>query len=216
MNIFNGYIIDYSSLIKYGFILNNDTYYYKKNILNNRFLVEVYIKNDNLTSRVIDTKINEEYTNYKRSLVGYFSLLVKTEYENILLDIRNNCYIKKYFLFSQANRLASMLKNKYNDYPQYLWSDTPFYGVYKTNNKWYGIVMNIPLKKLEGTSDTLIEIINIKLPKEKINELLKKKGYYPAYHMNKKYWISIILNDTIPDNEILNLIEESRELVEKH
>ena len=31
----------------------------------------------------------------------------------------------------------------------------------------------------------------------------------PAYHMNKKHWISIILDGGVPDDEIKNLITES-------
>ena len=29
--------------------------------------------------------------------------------------------------------------------------------------------------------------------------------------MNKKYWISIVLDDSIPDNVIMNLISESHD-----
>jgi len=212
-NIYNGYIINYNILIDYGFIKNDNIYTYTKYILDNRFKVIVIINNDKLSSKVIDAKLNEEYINYKRNDIGEFNTKVKNEYISILLDIRNNCFIKKYFLFSQANKIASYLKKEFNDEPNYLWHDTPFYGVYKVNNKWYAIIMNIPKNKLEGTSSELVEIINIKLPKELIEELLKKKGYYRAYHMNKKHWISIILNDTISNEEVLNLIKKSRELV---
>ena len=58
-----------------------------------------------------------------------------------------------------------------------------------------------------------IEIVNIKLNEDKIMNLLKKEGFYKAYHMNKKDWISIILNDTIEDKEIFSLIDESYEII---
>lgn len=35
----------------------------------------------------------------------------------------------------------------------------------------------------------------------------------PGYHMNKKYWNTIDLNGTIPDDMIKNLIDESYDLV---
>ena len=44
---------------------------------------------------------------------------------------------------------------------------------------------------------------------DKIKELHKEKGFYPAYHMNKKNWISILLNDTVPDKALLDLLDES-------
>ena len=35
----------------------------------------------------------------------------------------------------------------------------------------------------------------------------------PAYHMNKKHWNSIILDGSVPDAEIKNMIADSFELV---
>lgn len=39
--------------------------------------------------------------------------------------------------------------------------------------------------------------------------ICNKKGIYIAYHMNKKNWVSIILDDTLTDNEIISLIDIS-------
>ena len=52
-------------------------------------------------------------------------------------------------------------------------------------------------------------IINIKIDPHEIEELLKADEFYPAYYMNKKSWISMILNNTISDENIMNLIEKS-------
>lgn len=72
--------------------------------------------------------------------------------------------------------------------------------------------MNIDLSKLEdGKGD--VEILNVKLDENKIKKLLKQRGFYKAYHMNKTDWISIILNDTIKDEYITELLDESHELV---
>ncbi|MBP3799889.1 MAG: MmcQ/YjbR family DNA-binding protein, partial [Bacilli bacterium] len=45
------------------------------------------------------------------------------------------------------------------------------------------------------------------------DSLLKKKGYYEAYHMNKKSWITIILDDTVSDNDIKKLIDNSYSII---
>jgi len=37
----------------------------------------------------------------------------------------------------------------------------------------------------------------------------------PAYHMNKKHWNTVILDSTIPDEEIYTMIDDSYELVVK-
>ena len=36
--------------------------------------------------------------------------------------------------------------------------------------------------------------------------------FFPGYHMNKKHWYTIILNETMSDEEIKTLIEESYNL----
>lgn len=69
--------------------------------------------------------------------------------------------------------------------------------------------MNLDKGKLDTKDTGEIEIINVKLEPNQIKKLLKKKGFYPAYHMNKKNWITIILNDTVEDDYIMKLIEKS-------
>ena len=42
-----------------------------------------------------------------------------------------------------------------------------------------------------------------------------KEGFYPAYHMNKDKWISILMDGTVPAKEIMELIELSYSLTKK-
>ena len=69
--------------------------------------------------------------------------------------------------------------------------------------------MNLDKSKLDKKSTGEIEIINIKLEPHEIENLLKQDGFYPAYHMNKKNWITVILNNTISDENIMSLIDKS-------
>ncbi|WP_304427702.1 MmcQ/YjbR family DNA-binding protein [Dubosiella newyorkensis] len=39
--------------------------------------------------------------------------------------------------------------------------------------------------------------------------MLQEKGIYPGWHMNKKTWISLVLDGTLTDETIQKLIEES-------
>lgn len=48
-----------------------------------------------------------------------------------------------------------------------------------------------------------------------IGGLRKEQGIYPTYHMNKEYWISILLDGTISKEKIQELIDESYELTLK-
>ncbi|MBR4577077.1 MAG: MmcQ/YjbR family DNA-binding protein [Clostridia bacterium] len=51
----------------------------------------------------------------------------------------------------------------------------------------------------------------MKVDKEQINALLIQDGIYPAFHMNKKCWVSIIFADTLADTDIQRMISESYE-----
>lgn len=56
--------------------------------------------------------------------------------------------------------------------------------------------------------------INIKVSPDWIDFWRNTYEYViPAYHMNKKHWNSVILNGTIPDEEIKRMILESYDLV---
>ena len=68
--------------------------------------------------------------------------------------------------------------------------------------------MYISQSKLEP-GDKKIEVMNVKLPPEQIDELVKQKGFFRAYHMNKKYWITFKLDDTIEDEVLEELIDIS-------
>ena len=60
-----------------------------------------------------------------------------------------------------------------------------------------------------------VDILNVKNTPEKINALIDHIHYFPAYHMNKKHWISVCLNRTVLDSEIFSLIVKSYECSSK-
>lgn len=211
--IFKKYSADFDKLIEYGFQKEKISYSYEKLFRNNEFKAVINITNNgNVTGIVYDIENNDEFLPLKIvSQEGSFVGEVKEEFKKILIDIRDNCFLEKHFLSTQANRITKLLISKYGDNPEYMWKDAPLFGVFRNSvsKKWYGIIMNIPRTKLGEDDKSIVEILNIKLDSEKIQKLLKKEGFYPAWHMNKKYWITITLDETLSDKEILDLLEES-------
>lgn len=204
-------------LIEYGFIKDNNSYIYEKYFLDNEFKAIIIVDNNGtVTGKVYDLQSNEEYTNIRTKMTGEFVSKVKDEYKNILIDIKNNCYEDKFFINNQANEITRYIKDKYSIDPEFLWEKYPFFGIFrnKNNNKWFALITNVDKSKIdEGNGE--VELLNIKLDSNKIKELLQNKGYYEAYHMNKKSWISIILNNTLKDKEIFELIDESYNIINK-
>ncbi len=216
--IFNRYTINSNSLLKYGFKEDNNKLIYHQKIMDNSFDVIVEYCDNCIMGRIVELALNEEYTNFRTNMIGEFNQKVKEEFKNILLDIRNKCCEKQNFIYKQSNRINEYIKNSFESLPEFLWNKYPNYAVYRNkNNKWFSIIMDIQMNKVEKkiNNDTIIEIINVKINPNAKDDLLKIKGIYEAYHMNKKYWLSIVLNDTLSDETICELISCSYNLTSK-
>ncbi len=211
--IFKRSKVDFEKVKKYGFIEKNNIYMYSKNIMNDAFRVDVEIDyNGILKAKVIDLAFNDEYTNFRiEDSTGSFVGQIRNEFIEVLKQIKDKCFIGKAFIFEQSNRITNLIKEKYGNDPEFEWEKFPGTAIFRNQDseKWYGIIMNVDKSKLDEKSKGEVEIIDIKLEPDEIIKLLENKGFYPAYHMNKKSWITIILDDTIADEEIMNLIDKS-------
>ncbi|HIQ94059.1 TPA: MmcQ/YjbR family DNA-binding protein [Candidatus Ventrenecus stercoripullorum] len=207
-----------TKLKNYGFYKEKDNYIYQTNIMKNTFEVTIIIPKDQKFSiKVVDLNTNYEYTLYRiESQTGKFVSEVREELTDLLTDIKEKCSEATKFLTAQANRIALKIQELYQGQPEFLWKKYPGYAIFRNNEnkKWYAAIMNILKEKIEkGTYE--VEIIDVKLNPEKIQTLLPKKGFYEAYHMNKKTWITILLDDTLSDEEIMSYVQESYDLTKK-
>jgi len=54
-------------------------------------------------------------------------------------------------------------------------------------------------RKVGIDSDEVVDVVNMKLPLEMFGSFGAADGVYPAYHMNKLHWISVVLSDAADD-----------------
>lgn len=216
--IFKKNTIVYDKLIPYGFQEIDNKYIISKYIINDSFRIDVEISNLGIINgKIIDLSFNEEYTNYRiTNQTGEFVNRIREEFENFLKDIRIHCTTTNYFLTDQANRLTHFILKQYHDIPEFAWAKFPGYGIFRNpnNDKWYALIMNINKNKIDQGNEE-VEILNVKLDEKEVNTLLERKGFYKAYHMNKKNWVTILLDDTVDDKEIISYIEKSHQLTEQ-
>ena len=85
------------------------------------------------------------------------------------------------------------------------------------NRKWYAIVMKVSRRKFGFDCDEVIDVVNLKLPTEMFGSFDAADGVYPAYHMNKLHWISVLLPDISDDavHFLVNVSFEATKLVNK-
>ena len=86
------------------------------------------------------------------------------------------------------------------------------------NRKWYAIVMRVSRRKFGFDSDEVIDVVNLKLPIEIFGSFGAADGVYPAYHMNKLHWISVLLPDAADDliQFLVNVSHEATKDKRKH
>ena len=93
--------------------------------------------------------------------------------------------------------LTQYIFDTYSVEPDYPFSDDNVSAVFRhpANRKWFALMMKVSRRKFGLDSDETVDVINLKLPVEMFGSFGKDDGVYPAYHMNKLHWISVLLPD---------------------
>ena len=209
--LFAHYIPQKEALFAYGFTETKDGFSCKKAIRDGQFDLVLTIRGNTFFAKLLDADFGDEYRRIDaEEEVGGFVAEVRGECEALLLDLRDRCFEKRNFISDQSNRLAVWIEQTYGVLPEFLWDDSPDCGVFRnqTTQKWFGILMNIGRKQILPNESGMVEVINLKLD-DLVEETLHVKGVFPAYHMTKKNWVSVILDDTMPDEKIKRLVEIS-------
>ena len=211
--IFSRYIPISEKLIAFGFLQTKNCFSIEKLFYNNQFKAIISIDKDNkVTGKVFDLENDDEFLPLRvENQQGTFVGEIRAQYEKILTEIRDKCFTKQYFIYPQSNRICQLIFEKYNNTPEFLWETFPGCGVFRNpdSGKWYGAILDVDRSKLQKGKSGVVEVIDLKLDTEHVKQIIKKTNFYPAYHMNKKFWISIILDDSVDDKIVMELIEES-------
>ena len=102
--------------------------------------------------------------------------------------------------------------NTYGTSPDYPFDEDFETAVFRhtDNRKWYAIAMRVSRRKFGFDSDEVVDVVNLKLPTEMFGSFGAADGVYPAYHMNKLHWISVLLPDA-PEDVVQFLVNVSFE-----
>lgn len=214
--IFKSYQFNQENARAYGFVENGEVWTYSCQILQGDFVMSVSITTDNVSFQVFDRETGDLYPQvHMESMTGSFVASVREACLEILYQIRKTCFDVQDFICPQTKRILAQVQEKYGNQLEYLWEKSPDSAVlrHEGNKKWYAVLMRISWDKLEKGREGLVEAVNLK--HDQVVDLLSKKGIYPAFHMNKRYWISVALDDTLSDEEVLELIEKSWNLTTK-
>ena len=110
-----------------------------------------------------------------------------------------------------AKKILQYAAEQYGDEPEYLWEQYPEYAILrrKDTKKWYALLMNIPKKRLGLDADEMVEVVDLRFDADELPIKIDNKSYFAGYHMNKKHWITILLDGSVPIDEILSYVDKS-------
>ena len=86
-----------------------------------------------------------------------------------------------------------------------------------TVDKLFGIFLPVDYCRLDKTSTRTdqVLVLNLKGQPDQILERIDNFRYFPAYHMNKKHWFSVLLDAQTDWDLLTSLLAESYRLVKK-
>lgn len=203
--------IQYEKLIEYGFIKEKDQYSYKTKILDGKFEVHIFVQNESILSCVYDVENECEYALVNViQATGEFVGKVKKSYEECLNEVLEQCTTYTIFQKPQSQEIIEYVHEKYQDELEFLWENS-LSAIWrnKMNQKWYGLIFSISKRKLGINSDEMTEAINLRWMKDQVSDIIDYQRVFPAYHMNKKSWITIPLDGILDNQTIFSWIDSS-------
>ncbi|KXT77362.1 hypothetical protein STRDD10_00026 [Streptococcus sp. DD10] len=209
-DLFENYVIDEKRALNFGFQQEGNSFTFRQFILQESFILEVFFQGRDFHFVVRDRDSGLDYVLVKNeSVSGEFVGQVRIACHDALIHIRSQCFEVKNNLSPQTERIILHIKKTYNVSLEYLWSHSPTSAVLRHENskKWFGVLAVLDWSKLDSKRAGKVEVLTVK--HDKVGNMLAKKEIFPAYHMNKQYWISLPLDDSLSDDIILSCINIS-------
>ena len=210
--IFSDRRADPEKLKTYGFRETDGASLYEQPLLSGAFTLRVRVRADGADACLIDAATDEPYTLFLvEDAQGSFIGEVRAAYCDALSDIAETCFAKTVFQSGYSQSVIEYARNTYGDELEFLWEKSPKNAILrrKDNRKWYAALLTISKSKLGAFPDEEIEVLDLRAAPEAIPDMVDGKRVFAGYHMNKKHWITIPLDGTLPAEEICAMLDTS-------
>ncbi len=207
------YNLSKEQLKSFGFKEEAEKLIYRKEILDSSFLIEIVFINNQLLIEVYDLEFDEIFSLFSvDSAVGETVQNIRGCVEDTLNSILG--------LTDESGKISSEVidycNNKYGgNYVNPFKKHPDILAFVNEKNKWYALLLDVEYNKLNKNTDitTKVKILNVKYPTDNILDIIDNQNIFSAYHMNKKHWVSIVLDKNIKLETIKELIDISYSLV---
>ena len=105
---------------------------------------------------------------------------------------------------------AYILK-QYQAEPVPAFKEDPGIGVFARpdNGKWFAATKNIRCSSVDVAGDGRIDILNVRLDPRVVSSLRTRDGYRRAWHMTRNKWVTVLLDGSVSDEEVRDLIDQA-------
>lgn len=177
-------------------------------VMEGRFRAELVIHPDGTaTGRLVECALGEEYLPLRAmGQKGSFVSRARMAYLEFLKQVADRYGTNRYFVSEQLNRISDWVFEAFGERPDFPFKNDKTGAVFRNqeNRKWYLLAI---LRKGEEC-----ELVDVKVDRNLAPAMVAMPGFLPAYHMNKKNWISIRMDGTVDDELVKDLVRESRAL----
>lgn len=179
-----------------------------KRDLPNGLVVTLRLTDTTLDVDVFDGIFNEKYAPFYG---GHGGAAIKSEVREIVENALAKCTQS----VNMKTQIMQWLTDTYGTIPEMTWEDSPTYFTFKTakTDKWYALFMDIAPKCLSLEGDAPVQVVNLKADAEDVKNAVDNLHVFPAYHMNKQHWLTVLLNASTDVTQLKNLLAKSYVLV---
>ncbi|MBJ3816144.1 hypothetical protein F9C28_14700 [Shimwellia pseudoproteus] len=211
--IFQRRRVDIPALLAYGFQPQPEGYGFTTVLLDGQFRLRVSVTpGGNVDTAITDIASGDDYVLYKVPRAsGAFVGAVREACRQVLEDIAHHCFPLVVFNTAQAGQVRDYIRDRYRNELEFLWPRTPDNAIFRRsdNAKWYGAILTVKPASLGLPGEQRLEILNIRMEPQEIIRLTDRVTYFPGYHMNKKHWVTLLLDGALPAAEIFRRIDDS-------
>ena len=129
------------------------------------------------------------------------------------------------FESAQALAVIEYARQKRGDEAEYLWAKAPKNAILRRQDsgKWYAAILTVERRKLGGVPKKtrlddgpdafdgaeIVEVLNLKEDPEEVRYLVDGRLFFPAYHMHKGRWYTLVLDGSLSNEEIFERLDAS-------
>lgn len=200
------------ALSDHGFTIEDGRYVLNHPIPGGRFILNISICNDIVSTELTDMLSREGYIMHVTDSDPE-GMNIARECRRVLRDISVRCFTSNVFIMEQSQEVLRYAMERYGDMPEFLWKRSPDNAILRRrgSGKWYAALLKVKGSRIGLDTDEKVEILNLKADGMGM-PAVDGEIFLPGYHMNKKSWYTVVMNNSVEMDSLKMLIDTSHRM----